>query len=54
MAQECVEEKLSFGVRVWSVVMCFVAGRKTAKAEVVRTACEELVLAGDGECVVLY
>jgi hypothetical protein len=49
-----MKKKLSFGVRVWSVVMCLVAGRKTAKAEVVRTACEELVLAGDGERVILY
>jgi hypothetical protein len=48
-----MEKKLRFGVRVWSVVMCLVAGWKTAKAEVIRSACEELILAGDGERVIL-
>jgi hypothetical protein len=40
MAKECVKERFSFGVRVWPVVMCLITRRKTAKAEVVRTACE--------------
>jgi hypothetical protein len=44
---------LSVGVRVWSVIVCFILGWETLKAEVVRSACEKLVLAGNGERVVL-
>jgi len=49
-----VEERLGFCVWVWAVVVGFDLGWETPKVEVVRTACEELVLAGDRESIVLY
>jgi hypothetical protein len=49
-----VEKKALLGVWVWLVVMCPAMGWKTAKAEVVRTACQELVLAGNKEFVIQF
>jgi len=54
LAQERVEERLGFRVWIWAVVVGFDLGWETPKVEVVRTACEELVLAGDRERIVLY
>jgi hypothetical protein len=49
-----VEERFGLRVWVWAVVVGFDLGWETPKVEVVRTACEELVLAGDRERIVLY
>ena len=48
-----MEEGLGFRVWVWAVVVGLVLGWETPEVEVVRTAREELVLARDGERVVL-
>jgi hypothetical protein len=53
MAEERVEERLGVRVRVWAVVVRFGLRWETTKVEVVRAACEELILAGYGERVVL-
>ncbi len=54
LAQECVQEGLSFGVRVWSGIVPVVrCGGEMPKLEAVRAAREELVFTGYGERVVL-